>query len=101
MAQAITLFAWPLVASYAVYKVIMMVVWPPKFSPFAAGLGGAMTLWGQALYTMRHATPELDEWGVALTMLGVALMLLPKLWGMLKRSAKNAQLPPHTFDEKP
>lgn len=84
MPHILVMICWPFVIAYAVYKAFLCVAWPPRSAPLVAGLGGAFMLAGNALYSLK-ARPEyahFEEWDFAVFLLGVTLVIVPKLYGM-------------------
>lgn len=79
--------AWPVVMAYAGYRIVLALysrrAEGPESELLLAGLGGVIAWWGRVLYS--YQVPL--DWPFALTVLGVALMVAPKLNGLIARES--------------
>jgi len=79
--------AWPILMAYSVYRVVLAMyarrVAGYELETVVAGLGGAIAWWGRTLYA--YDLPL--DWPFALTVLGVSLMLVPKIASLTRRDA--------------
>lgn len=78
---------WPILMAYAVYRVVLAMharrVPGHEIETLIAGVGGAIAWWGRVLYG--YDLPL--DWPFALTVLGVSLMLTPKIAGLARRES--------------
>ena len=75
----------PIISAYAVYRLGLGLItpWPPSKDALIAAWGGALWWWGEVLYMYgRSIGPDVGEWDLAVMLMGVSLMLLPKLMGL-------------------
>lgn len=76
--------AWPVLMAYAGYRIVLAVgcarIRGRGVDVIIAGVGGVIAWWGRVLYS--YDLPL--DWPFALTVLGVALMVSPKLSGLAR-----------------
>jgi hypothetical protein len=88
--ELLMLFAAPITAVYATYRVFIALV--GRFRPWEIGLpgfGGAVWLFSQAVHGVELYLRSQGDIDYALGMVGIMLMLTPKVVGMFRAAQGN------------
>jgi hypothetical protein len=76
----------PIPSAYAVWHLgRMLTPWPPPKDVLVAALGGALWWWGLVLFSYSRTVRNIGDWDLAVLLVGVSLMILPKLAEMARK----------------